>query len=295
MIVSDTERSMLSPRGMHALKLTPYVAAEVAKNIAMGIPAIARRRTALGRTALPPSSELLQRYAYDHLDEVLRHTGPVAGKSVLEIGPGDNLVTGLAFLAAGAASYTALDRFPGAYDDNTARQWYALLKADWPRKYPDLLWPAGLDSFPNDPRVSVMREGVETATSIPRFDLVTSYAVGEHVQDVRAFADLTRCALKPNGVAMHAIDMGGHDWDRFGDPFLFLRFPEWLWQAMGSNRGTPNRVRIEGWLEAFSCLDTEVVHRKDVKGQAMGAVFRLRPHQDAHVERMDGNRAATAE
>ena len=252
------------------------VLGEMAKNAAMAVPAIRKKKTAAGRTALPPSADLLQRYAYDHLDEVFGHTGPVIGKSVLEIGPGDNLITGLAFLAAGAATYTALDRFPGDYSSPTAHKWYALLKADWPNKYPHLPWPDGLDNFPADDRVTIVGKGVESVEEMRRFDLVSSYAVGEHVKDARAFADLTRRALKPDGLAMHAIDLGGHDWDRFGDPLLFLRFPEWLWRLMGSQRGVPNRVRLSGWLEAFSDLCTEVVHQKDEHGQTMGAVFRLR-------------------
>ena len=63
------------------------------------------------------------------------------------IRPRRQYLGGLAFLEAGARSYAALDRFPGAR--STAR-WHAigivlLRRWDWPRRQPDLPWPADLD------------------------------------------------------------------------------------------------------------------------------------------------------
>jgi hypothetical protein len=51
--------------------------------------------------------------------------------------------------------------------------------------------------------------------------------------------------LKPKGIMVHRVDYGPHDvWRSYPDS-TFLRIPEALWQAMGSNRGYPNRVRHE--------------------------------------------------
>jgi SAM-dependent methyltransferase len=245
---------MLNPttteRVVSPLSVSATVAIEIAKNMAMSVPVITKLRTKMGRTSLPPEPGQLQRYVFDLLDSVMQFGGGVAGKSILEIGPGDNLVTGLAFLAAGAKSYTVVDRFPGAYGSDDARRWYRLLAENWPHG----AWPASLDpdKFPDYPNISSKGLAVESASdALETYDIVCSFAVGEHVSDIDEFARLTHNALTPGGVAVHVIDFGGHQWNRFGDPFLFLKFPESVWQMMGSARGEPNRVRFDAFKACF--------------------------------------------
>lgn len=247
------------------------VATAVAKNLAMGVPAIRNARVSAGRTAggTGPSRAKLDQYAFNLLGELLTHVGPLDGKSVLEIGPGDNLLAGLAMLASGASAYTALDRFPGPYGNAVAREWYALLKEEWPRRFPDRPWPADLDpaTFPDHPKVSVITKGVEDAEPVAPHDVVCSYVVGEHVLSPDAFARKTREAIGEHGVAIHGIDFSGHDWDVHGDPFLFLKFSDRLWRLMGSNRGVPNRVRFDDYVRCFerNGLDVEVVDKRVVQ------------------------------
>lgn len=235
------------------------VVREVGKNLAMAVPWLRRWRTARGRTAQVPDTAGIDRY-YLLLDQVLAHTGPVAGKSVLEIGPGDNLMTGLAFLAAGARSYTAIDRFPGPYGDARARRWYALLMADWPRRYPGLAWPARLDParFPETEMVRAIPVSVEKFEATDCYNIVCSFAVGQHVRNVAAFARAMRGALARDGVGIHVVDFSGHQWDRPSDPMLFRRFPKWLWNAMGSNRGFPNRVPYAAFRAMLEASGLEV-------------------------------------
>src|SRR5207253_2419647 len=143
--------------------------------------------------------------------------------------------------------------------------WYRLLAQDWPNRHPELPWPADLDpaTFPDDPRMSVIRKGVEDAEDIPHHDVVCSYVVAEHVLRPDAFARATRQVIGANGTALHVIDFGGHEWNIYGDPFLFLKFPEWVWRLMGSNRGAPNRVRFKDYVRAFerNGLKVEVIER----------------------------------
>jgi hypothetical protein len=245
------------------------VARAIAKNVAMGVPLIREARVRAGRTAATgPSPAGLDQYAYNLLNELLTHTGPLAGKSVLEIGPGDNVLAGLAMLAAGARAYTALDRFPGPYASAVARDWYRLLRENWPTRHPGMPWPADLDaaSFPDDPRVQFIHKGVEDIQAIEPHDVVCSYVVGEHVLSPDAFARCTRRAIGTHGVGLHCIDFSGHDWDAHGDPFLFLKFSDRLWNWMGSNRGVPNRVRFDDYVACFERNDlrVEVVDRRVV-------------------------------
>jgi len=249
---------------------------EIGKNVAMSVPFIRKMRVKLGRTALPPEIDQLDRFVYKLLDYVQKYAGPVAGKSVLEIGPGDNLVTGLAFLAAGAASYTALDRFPGPYASADARQWYKLLAQHWR----DGSWPEQLDplTFPYQDRVNIKPMPIENAGVLGHFDIVCSMAVGEHITDIGTFARAIRDAIRPGGIGVHYIDFSGHQWDQLGDPFLFLKFPELLWKMMGSQRGAPNRVRFDQYKECFedSGLIVEVPERRLIEYDPADEWVRLR-------------------
>lgn len=235
---------------------------EIAKNAAMSVPVVRRIRAALGRTMIAEETQALDRYVFRLFELVCQYCGNVAGKSILEIGPGDNLATGLAFLAAGARSYTAIDRFPGAYRSAAARGIYRQLASAWPYG----TWPAHLDpeTFPDGANVTTAAMAVENVSHVFKFDIVCSYHVGEHVSNIDSFAKLTAYAVNPTGTAVHQIDFGGHQWNRFGDPFLFLKFPSWIWSMMGSERGEPNRIRFDEYRAAFARagLDVQVPARR---------------------------------
>ncbi len=243
------------------------IAADVVRNVAMGVPAIRAWRLRRARTS-DGGPEAAAAHALAVIDRVVGHAGPVAHRSVLEIGPGDDLATGLGFLALGARAYTALDRFPGDHRGAPARATYRALRTGWAGA-----WPEGLDpnAWLDAPQLRVIARAVEDAGDIGHFDVVCSHAVGEHVRDVAAFAHLTAHALAPGGIAVHIVDFSGHHWHDDADPLRFHRIPGWLWHAMGSNRGLPNRVPFDRFsdqlcatgmvvdvLEIHHCGDTVI-------------------------------------
>jgi hypothetical protein len=232
-----------------AINVTPRVCVEIAKNYAMKIPAIRSFRTKLRRTSGAPLKENLHRYVYDLVEKVERVANGVKDKSILEIGPGDHLATGLAMLALGAKSYSALDRFSGDYEGESSQQWYRLLKQNW--KFPNWSEQVDINDFLSSGKVNIYKTSVENFNPKEKFDIVCSYAVGEHLSDIRSFAELNKKSIKNGGVGIHCIDFGGHQWDRYGDPFLFLKFPDLVWNLMGSARGEPNRVRFAPYLRFF--------------------------------------------
>lgn len=242
------------------------MAPEIAKNIGMAIRPVREWRLRRPRTtgqAFARRDEQLERYAFVGLRFLLRHSKTVEGVDIAEFGPGDNLVSGLAMLAAGARSYVALDRFVADYSGAQAKQWYRGVEERWPTFFPDLSWPDWLraDSFPEaySDRVEAIATSIEEADLERRFDIVCSYQVGEHVTDVSRFASLTGSLLAPDGLAIHRVDFGPHDcWTRYDDPLTFLRFSPRLWSAMGSNRGYPNRIRHHEFLRAFAEAGLEV-------------------------------------
>jgi hypothetical protein len=234
------------------------VARETAKNAAMAVPAIRARRLARPRAGaeFTGADDQLERHALHALRLITAHLGPVRGKHVLEIGPGDYLTSALAMLAAGASTYTCIDRFVGDYSHVLGKIWYAGIKAAWPRLNPEHPWPSWLsaDDFPEayPDRVTAINRGIELARDAGQFDVVCSFQVGEHVTNIDAFARANAAMLRPGGAAIHRIDFGPHDcWRGYRDPLTFLRFPDPLWRAMGSNRGTPNRRRLGEVRAAF--------------------------------------------
>jgi len=239
------------------------IAVEIAKNVAMGSTLVRDWRLRRPRTTISnadPAKDVIERYALALPRKLLATLGSVKGLVIAEIGPGDHIATGFAMLAAGAQSYTCLDRFPGEYGNAYAKGFYRGVKKAWPQVFPELPWPEWLepDRFPESypERVKVLKVGVEATAGSTQLatehDLVCSYAVGEHVQDVRSFARTSFQVLKPGGVALHVVDFSQHyDWSRWGDKFLYLSIPDRVWEWMGSNRGLPNRVRFHEFLAAL--------------------------------------------
>jgi hypothetical protein len=238
------------------------VCIEIAKNYAMKVPAIRRFRTKLGRTAGDPVKENLHRYVFDLVDKILRHTGDIKGKTILEVGPGDHFATGLAMIALVAKSYSVLDRFPGDYKGEVAMNWYRLLQDNW--KYSN--WPKNLDvnNWFSSENITIYNKSVEDFHTNHKFDIVCSYAVGEHITDIKSFVNLNKKCIIKKGVGLHCIDFGGHQWDSYGDPFLFMKFPDFVWNLMGSARGEPNRVRLAPYLRYFeeAGLKVETMDKK---------------------------------
>jgi hypothetical protein len=254
-----------------ASSLIGDVCRETAKNVAMKVPALRRRRLKRPRTSDQDTTpdEWIERYAFQPLRALLAAGEPVAGKRIAEIGPGDQLTSGLALLVAGASSYTAIDRFPGDYSGPRAKDRYRAVRDAWADRFPEFPWSDELDveRFPEEfpDRVRTIAAPIEEIAVDERFDMVCSFQVGEHVSNIRSFAVKTRALTAPGGVAVHRVDFGPHGpWRKYADPFAFLYPPDWLWRIMGSERGVPNRHRAHEFAEAFASagLQTRELERE---------------------------------
>lgn len=208
-----------------------------------------------------PSKKNLDRYVFIFYNEIQKIIKNFKGYSILEFGPGDNLLTGLAFYAGGAKKYTFVDRFPRNYNSNTSKQWYLLLKKNWGKKWPKNL---DLDKFPNSLySIKPVLVPIEKYTSTERYNLVCSNFVGEHVTNINLFIKNSILSLNKKGKAIHIIDFSGHQLSKYGDPLLFLRIPKVIWWLIGCNRGMPNRVRFTEYKKVF--YDETKKHGKTLK------------------------------
>lgn len=246
---------------------------ETAKNVLMGNAAFQKWRARRPRAGayFTGSAEELERYAFLGLNLLTKYVGDLNGKSICEIGAGDYLTSGLAMLAAGASRYAVIDRFPGDYTGDIAKQWYRGIEDNWAQTYPEIPWAKDIKSkdFPENyaERLELIAQPIETATTENKFDIVCSFQVGEHISDIDSFVAMNKRLLeKPNGVALHRVDFGPHDiWFQYHDPMTFLRFSDPAWKKTGSNRGVPNRFRHHQFMDAFdrAGFSVEIVFRSD--------------------------------
>ena len=249
----------------HVVSIAVDVLQELAKNAMMRVPAVRALRLRRPRAGaqFTGACEELERYAFQSVRSLLGTIGSIRGLDIVEFGPGDSLTSGFALLAAGAKSYTVIDRFPGDYTAARSKEWYRGIQSHWSDHFPEISWPSNLDAsmFPEEygQILHVMSQSIEMAEPTLQFDVVCSYQVGEHVNELASFASMTARLLRDDGVAVHRVDFGPHDcWLRYSDPLMFLRFPGWLWSLMGSNRGYPNRHRHREFLRAFEDAELKV-------------------------------------
>lgn len=201
----------------------------------------------------------------------------LAGKHVVEYGPGD--VPGVALLMAahGAERVTCVDRFPLVSQSKKNIQVLRLLMDSLHgeakaraeacfRKYAD---PAS--GFCRERIRYLVRPGGLSGLS-DSADLIISRAVLEHVGHLSAtFADMRR-TLRPGAVAVHQVDLKSHGLHRH-NPLDFLTWPADLWSRMYRHKGVPNRWRVDRYrrhieaneLKTLVLQPTEVADAKHIE------------------------------
>jgi SAM-dependent methyltransferase len=189
------------------------------------------------------------------VDAAARH-GFLAGKAVLEYGPGDVLGVALLFYAHGAARVQCVDRFPLTRLTPRNLRIYRLLL----ERLPDAVGARAAHAFkvhgdpssgfdPSAIAYTVTEDGL--ANQPGAYDLVISRAVLEHVNDLpRTVADIA-ASLAPGGVSVHEVDLRSHGLDRYR-VYDFLTWPDALYRVMYGRKGFPNRWRVDKYRELFA-------------------------------------------
>ncbi len=243
-----------------------------------------------GRGASEESAQQIADYFRTCFDEYFQTLGIepaqigryLAGKRVLEYGPGDVPGVALLMIAHGAESVVCVDRFPmvsisainaavlghlmdGLNGEAKARAASCFQSQGDPvsglceQRIRYLVKPSGLSGLSN------------------AVDLIISRAVLEHVNDLHAtFTDMHN-ALSDTGVAIHQVDLKSHGLHR-NNPLDFLTWPEQWWSWMYGHKGMPNRWRVDRYREVLREKGLRTLLLKPTVLAAQNDIKEVRPH-----------------
>ncbi|MGH6840035.1 MAG: hypothetical protein ACREDT_14825 [Methylocella sp.] len=200
------------------------------------------------------------------LHDYISDPAPFTGKKVLELGPGDSLMTGMLIAFEKCEYYDAFDMFPLARSTPADVYRNVLPGASGPNDVgdlSDLVWNAiqGKSNYRFcyvvDPEFNLinMARGRD-------YDLIVSCAAFEHFNFVeQTIQQLSRIA-KPGCVLCAEIDFKTHSrWIREKDPNNIYRYSDFIYKLFYFP-GQPNRVRpIEyiNYLRKFGWTDIRFV------------------------------------
>jgi SAM-dependent methyltransferase len=208
----------------------------------------------------------------------------VDATNTLELGPGPILANGVRFIAEGAASYTALDRFDLLRDDREVRRVYreliGQLSCEQQQRCQGLIADddAGRKLF--DSRIQSVVAKIEDSSEkigIGHFDLAVSFDVLEHVDDLVATMRSIRSLLKPGGIMIHRVDVSIHGADTDVHRLAHLVFSERAWRMISSKRALCNRNRPSEFIAAAEALGFETLLFQPTTRLAPEGVAAIRP------------------
>lgn len=179
---------------------------------------------------------------------------PALTGDLVEIGPGDNFGVALLFLAHGARSVTAIDKFESERD--MARQ-TAIYRALSEKHQLTALFEgepseAAIRNLKYLPGMAAEQYFVAGA---PGFDVALSRAVLEHLDDPLAALDAMWAGLRPGGLLLHRIDLRDHGMFAGAHPLAFLTIGDALYRAMTAETGWPNRVLLPAYRDFLKRRD----------------------------------------
>jgi len=193
------------------------------------------------------------------------------GATVLELGTGPILANAVRFIANGAATYTGVDRFDLIRRDAVVRRAYRELienlSASERERCEGLIAPDGAAEIFDDRIRFVVAQSEEIAGRLPpkSYDLIVSFDVLEHVDDLCATLRNLRELLKPEGLMVHRVDVSAHNVGPEIHPLAELVFSEQLWKAISSGRAIYNRLRPSEFINTAELLGFETMRFERTK------------------------------
>jgi SAM-dependent methyltransferase len=161
----------------------------------------------------------------------LPNTTSIQGSAVMEIGCGDCLAAADMMLGLGARHVHLVEHQAMPITELHRKALQMSLAPDLPNRA-EILTPGS--SLSLSPAKATLHIGLLENISLPEpVDLIYSFDVLEHVEDLDAFFSCCQRSLKPGGLSLHKFDLSGHE--LFEDPIPpldFQTYPSWLFQLM---------------------------------------------------------------
>lgn len=194
---------------------------------------------------LPASLAYIESVQRDYLAWAGR---PALTGDLIEIGPGDNFGVALLFLAQGARSVTAIDKFESERDMARQNAIYRALseKHQLARLFDGEASETAIRNLSYLPGMPAERYFVAGAHG---FDAVISRAVLEHLDDPLAALDAMWAGLRAGGLLLHRIDLRDHGMFAGAHPLAFLTIGSALYRAMTAETGWPNRLLLPAYRD----------------------------------------------
>jgi SAM-dependent methyltransferase len=278
---------------MRFSNLVPWQAKLAAKLILsrLGIPYSAWRRLGIFRHGAMDSPEYALATFKAHLDGVHAFGFVLQGRTVLELGPGDTVATGLIASVLGANQCVLIDTGPYARTD--IRAYVQILEylethgliGEVPRV-------EGFSQLLRNWHVTYLTEGLQSLREVPStsIDLIVSQAVLEHLRlsEFDAIQGELHRVLRPGGFVSHVIDLKDH----LGGGLNNLRFSPGLWERdwMAGSGFYTNRIRYYDMLRRFSSAGYEITsqvtdrwHQLPTPRVRLHEQFRDLPEEDLNV------------
>ena len=224
-----------------------------------------------GATAAPPDSQIAPQIARMHsvYEKYLRYSGTaradVAGRRVLELGPGFTMTVPLLFAADGASYVVGIDKFVPFQTGPYYQKFYSRLR--------DTLTPAQQarydralrqDALALNPAVAgyVYKKELQNVVNDlgpESYDLIVSNAVMEEIYDPAPVLEAQGKLLRPGGAMVHMIDL--RDYGMFSNrgfhPLEFLTVSDWIYRRMVEGSGQPDRRMMGYYREAAARMGYE--------------------------------------
>jgi SAM-dependent methyltransferase len=184
---------------------------------------------------------------------IARESGPLEGKTLLELGPGDSVLSALLAEKDRVAHTYLVDSGPYASRDvrlyrGARRSWGLAADHDPPE-----IW-ASLEDVLSACDATYLTEGLNSLRALPdaSVDFLWSQAVLEHIRRAD-FAELVvqlRRVLRRSGRMSHEVDFKDHLGGRLNN----LRFPRALWEGkvFSSSGFYTNRMRYGDVVRVFA-------------------------------------------
>jgi SAM-dependent methyltransferase len=187
----------------------------------------------------------------------------LAGKRMLELGPGFTIGVPLMFAADGAEHAAGLDKFVPLQDGPFYVKLYSQIRGTL-NQVGQANFDAAIQLSPritlNPSRLTYVygKDVTECVQDLgpATYDLIVSNAVLEEMYDPTPVFEAQGRLLRPGGLMIHKIDFG--DYGMFSKhgfhPLEFLTVPDWAYRRMVESSGQPNRRLVNYYRDTVAGL-----------------------------------------